>query len=654
MGSPGVLSGEEAVEWWRVQRDVTTALTQPGASLAGLVKQVTQSAPTNEQAAKFKLCVLMHAGMNNEAIQALREIKALCPMLPSHEVVSIYSDAGARLQAWDVAQATVELFAENINTEWLLQYGLLKHFLDSGWSVERVDAWLASRPPGVGGFWVKERLRFNVQQGRGAALEKELADRVRANPKDAPGAIGFLDAMVYAHVAGEGAGDLGWMAETIKPELATDAEALASRLARLKNEKTAIAFYQQAVRIPLTGGEIHRLSSMSQLVRPAAGTRAVFAASTREALAECLLKTGQVEEARKWMLEASEIREKNHLGRNPMLAGRVQAASGQRAAEAQIKTEEKVSSDDPKYWQERARYYRGRKESGPEEEALKKGLALTTPRPPSTRRAKGYSDPRSSLLGDYVRFLAREKREEEAVSLLKKEIAESPAASESSERAANLLAFEFPKHAGADDPALWTWLEKRPKWDYTEERLLWRMLENADRQNLDPYLTRAEKIASDGDLSRANTLGWIENRMRFAQRSIPLLEHVVEKAQDKGLKDGASFTLFESYLATGDWKRAEGIFPNASHRLTLSELTGCYSGIAVAAAKAGAKADAIRIWTRVANLDLSATGAVQQLADAGLRDELVSLYRDMQKAIPSSEIPAKMLRMLRAQGTTMP
>ena len=106
------------------------------------------------------------------------------------------------------------------------------------------------------------------------------------------------------------------------------------------------------------------------------------------------------------------------------------------------------------------------------------------------------------------------------------------------------------------------------------------------------------------------------------------------------------FTLFESYLDTGDWKHAEEVFPDAAKRLTPKELPEWYSRVAVAAAKAGAKTDAMRIWSRVANLSPSQMDGLEDLVEAVLRNELKNFYRKMQKEMPSSEVPAKALMAL--------
>jgi hypothetical protein len=134
--------------------------------------------------------------------------------------------------------------------------------------------------------------------------------------------------------------------------------------------------------------------------------------------------------------------------------------------------------------------------------------------------------------------------------------------------------------------------------------------------------------------------------MRLALRSLALLEYAVEQAEEDELKSKASFALLESCLDTGHWERAEAIFPAARSQLTAGEVADWYGRIAAAAARSGAKADAMRIWTRAANLDLTSVSAVEQLLGAGLRDELISFYESLLQSIPQSEVPARMLARL--------
>ena len=642
--TPGVYAAEETADWWKAQRDLSRMLMEEDRDITKLVADVSSTIPENGQEAMFKLSVLMRSGVNKQAIEALRELKTLVPQLGSYQVSSIYYDACDNVLEWDVAKATVEVFADNIS-ELALDNRLLKHFLSSGWTVEKVDRWLGDMPGGTGNFWVKERLGFNVKNGRGDALVKELCEPVRRNPADIDGAIALLEALVYARHTGKEMWSLSWMAESVKPALATESGQMASLLKRLREWRTASVFYRQAIDTELTEEETRKLGMMCAALVPCNRLRAMFAAHTHEGLAGCLLNLGEEEKAQTWMVEAANIRKKHNLGRNALFAGQVQAASGQRIIEGRIKEEENAQND-PQYWRERAQYYRGRNEPRQEEEALLKGLSLTTPQPKPERPSRRHLDWRGCLLSDFARLLAREKRTAEAVTLLRKEIDEAPATSASSKMAACLLAFDFEKQVTVDDEILWHWLGNRPKCEGTEERLLWRMLESANRDDLDKHFNRAEALVVGNDPSRARTLGWIMNRMHFPKRSIPLLRYAVENADEKELRETSQFTLFESYLDTGDWKRAEEVFPTAAKNLTPKELPEWYSRIAVTAAKAGAKTDAMRLWRRVANLSPSQIDGLETLVDAGLGDELKDFYREMRKNIPSSEVPARALTVL--------
>ena len=136
------------------------------------------------------------------------------------------------------------------------------------------------------------------------------------------------------------------------------------------------------------------------------------------------------------------------------------------------------------------------------------------------------------------------------------------------------------------------------------------------------------------------------NRMHFPKRAIPLLKYAVENSHDKERKKWASLTLLKSYLDIGDWKHAEAIFPDAAKCYRWHELSEWYSRVAVAAAKAGAKTDAMRIWSQAANRCPSQIDGLEDLAEAGLRNELKDFYREMRKKMPSSYAPAQALMAL--------
>lgn len=643
---PSYLLAGERADWWESQRELDGRLTTGGVTFVELARWAAATPPTNAPEAMLQVCVLVRAGMTPQAVRELQTLKTKQPVLDSYQITSLYHDACDNLKNWELAKAVAETFADSIS-ELSLDGRLLKHWLESGWSAEKIDAWLADKPRGINGFWIKERYRFNQQQGRGDALLAAMRNAVLADPTNTVGALQFLDALVYAQPYSREKPDLAWFAKAVKPALATEADGIASRLEELHDWTNAAVYYRQAIPLPLTDGEIRELGMMCQVMVHPDILRANFEARTREGLARCLLELSLKEEAQKWMVEAQDIRKKHNLGSNALFAGKVQGASGQRVIEERIKAEGAKSETNASYWIERSLYYRGRNEPEPEESALKKALTLTVPQPkPVLMGKQAYTDWRSAALRAYADFLQRQKRVPEAVALLRREMETAPADTDSAWRAAHLLAFDFEKEIRADDEVLWKWLAARPKWEYTEERLLWHILQAAKREELDKYFTRAEGMAKGADPTRASTLGWVMNRMGFPKRSVPLLEDAIARAGGQELNENASFSLFESYLDLSDWKRAEALYPEACKRLTPAERPDWLSRIAIAAAKSGEKKEAMRIWVRVADMNPSATKGADDLVRLGLREELKAFYGELQKKLPDSEIPVRMLREL--------
>ena len=97
------------------------------------------------------------------------------------------------------------------------------------------------------------------------------------------------------------------------------------------------------------------------------------------------------------------------------------------------------------------------------------------------------------------------------------------------------------------------------------------------------------------------------------------------------------------------WKTAEEIFPGVTENQQPADIPYDYSAIAVCAAKQGNKQDALRIWRAATNISPIEMRLLGNLADAGLINELMEYYLEMQKKIPSSEVPANALKLLQAQ-----
>jgi succinate dehydrogenase flavin-adding protein (antitoxin of CptAB toxin-antitoxin module) len=644
----GQVGAEEApADYFHIQQELNTLLFQQDKEFYKLVQETQKKPSDNAKTVTLKIALFMRAGMSKAVTAAIQDLKQLAPDLDNHSISQIYYAACDQYANWKVAKAVVDTFAENIS-ELELRNRLIKYFQAQRWSVGQIDQWLADKPAGRDNFWLKTRLRFNKEYHQEQPIIRTLTEAVKKNPQDIDRVQTYLEMLIMLKSGDYQEWNLEWMTEIIKPQRATESLAIAQKLFRLANYKAARPFFAEALRIPLTEADFNDRALQSQALRTRDQIETAFKINTLEATAKCLAKLRDVTAAQKLMLKANQLRDEHDIPMNALLAGEIQAQSGQRVIEKKIEEKEVREKDDPRYWHERALYYRGRNESYKESQAIKKGFALTTPQPPPERITKGHTDWRSILLSDYIHYLKRQNQDAEAVQLLLTEVAESPAHAMSTKQAVHTLSFDYPKHIDIDDEHLWTWLSQRAQWEYTEERLLWEMLKKAPAPKLLDYLIKAEQMAKGQDPTRAYVLGWIENRINQPVRSIALLKEAMAKSEDDELKRKATFTLFESYLAIKDWIHAERLFPEAAQHLTPQEWTDWYGRIAVAAAQSAEFTEAIRLWENLANLNPAATQHLDAMLKAGLKEELIAFYKIMVFRLPESSIPKKALLILKS------
>jgi tetratricopeptide (TPR) repeat protein len=633
---------EPPLDWRKTNHNVTAIITEQKMDIADLAAKVTADTPATAQDAMVKLNVLMRAGMIDEAIAALKELKTKCPEHGFYDAENIYSQAYKAHSSWKLAKSVIEVFANDIR-DVDLEGHLLKDLLKSGWTVDKVDQWMAQLPPGKDNIWVKQRLWFNTRCGRDSLLLKELSDSAHKSPDNIARVISFLDVLVYARSAGKLKYDLTWIADIVKPKLSTEAHDIATRLADLGDYGTAVIFFRSAIDIPITDEEVRDIRMRSTAVFPDSTIRIWHAAGIRQGMSKCMIGLNRKDEAQKWMEEAESIYEKNGIPRYSLFDGEIQRETGGRTIENKIKEEEKKSENDPKYWRERASYYRGREDTTHEEEALKKALALAAPK---TKEEYLSEKEYIYIRGDYISFLFRVGRKNEAVALLIKEIEIAPAESDAAKDAVHSIAYDFENYALPDNELLWNWLKNCLVWGYTEERLIRVMLQNSEESKLNKHLSRAEQLVRGKDPVNSLILGSVFHHMNLARRSIPLLKYAAIHTHDKEKKRYALYTLAESYLDLDDWKRAEEILPEALSRQEQKGLSDLYIRIGLVAAKTGNKTVAMRIWKTRANIDPSDLKYLEELADSGLKKELIAFYRQMQKKMPTSEVPARAFKLL--------
>jgi|GEM_PF-1793257 len=662
---------DDNLDWWTIDSEVGRKLITEEKNLVDWAEELAAVEAKTSRDAVVKLSVCMRAAMDDAACDAIRTLWKLGPeKVECYLLRSSYYDATDDYYAWDVARTIVEVFAPRIH-EISLDNRLFKYYRDDEnelrWSDDEFIAWLDARVESVREYdreqaakadpnkpqpyfqhwrvkpidhWRRLRLRYLARMDRVDAELKAMAENVRENPTNAEATIEYLRSL--SDLRGENVklepGELDWMPDVCRPELTTDLRQIAGLLVDLEQYKPAEAFFRRAIDTKITDEEISRLSMMCQAFLPEKTHRLLFEVGVREELAKCLLKMGQADRSQQIMVEAADMRQANNLPLNPYLSGMVQGVSGARVIEGRIREQEKENKNEPEYWRKRAEYYRGRGEADQEEDALRRGLALCEPGPQP--QGKASMQMRYWIMSSLTHFLIREKRPDEAVAMLIKELDEVPPDSASSTGAARLLAYDLPKHIDPSEPILWKWIASRPKWDHPEERLVWRMLEAVPAESQDEYFTRAEKLAmKDGaDATRAATLGWILNRMGQATRSLVPLKHAVETAENDELRQSAGFTLFETYLDLKDWQAAESMYELAEERLTPSEDYEWLGRIAIIAAEKGAKKDAMRIFRHTINCNLRYRRLANDLAELGLEEEVRAFYAEVQRRLPTAKL----------------
>jgi hypothetical protein len=165
-----------------------------------------------------------------------------------------------------------------------------------------------------------------------------------------------------------------------------------------------------------------------------------------------------------------------------------------------------------------------------------------------------------------------------------------------------------------DDERLWRHLAARGVW-HDERWLLERMARRAaDRTAV---WRRATALATDADPSRAVMLADAMIRLGDCRDAIPLLRGALPRLGHPYPADLARSLLFDALLREADWKGAEALA--VEHGLDLGR-------VAVAAARAGERREALRIWARRTNLDRLSPDGVSEMVGAVGREAVAASY----------------------------
>jgi tetratricopeptide (TPR) repeat protein len=525
---------------------------------------------------------------------------------------------------------------------------LLKAWEDEGASENEIDNWLAARSAVNYPFWMKTRCWFRARHGTEEELLKIIEGDVRIAPEDTAKAFLYLDAVSYS----PNQPPVDWMGEVCKPRLARESLELGNRLKSRGANRAAISLLERSLATPITDVDIHLQGMAQQMVQMPLDIEETLRQRAIYSLIECYKQVGETGKAKQLLDDSlSKMKEtKPHYRWLARMEGEMESQAGsERPTERELLSEEAEKAGSADYWRQRASYYIGKKDDAKVIEAYQKALELAKPQL-SPCCTKCPMTLRGAILGDYWQYLAMNKRIEEAAGLLLKELREVPSEMQSAHAAAcGLLRLgDYKNHypLNPEEPVVWSYLEANNEWDYTENGLLRIMLKNAPEEKRDILANRAEALAQGAHPDRQAVVGNILSEMDMPVRAIPLLESAFRHMKKSGRDSCVAFTLFCAYLSMGEWNKAENMLSDIRAQMSPGMLMDYMGRLAISAAQAGAVRDAICLWHKRCNLDLTDFCGLDDLAQKGLRDTFRDYYLSLKKRDPESWVPDRALSMI--------
>lgn len=626
--------------WYDIESSIDKEVRAEG--LSKLTR--TKYEGTNPGLVMRQLNLSVRAGDTTEAARAIKMLAALRVPPPEGTLSDMANYLIGRKNA-PLARLFLEAFPQ-ASPGW--GYVLIRDWCESDKSKKNrasIDNWLVARiKTGVNStFWIRERIRFlDYDGGNSSAYITELADDLKKKRGDANAAIAFLDAIESAREKPY----VTWLIDYVNLSSAFENYRVGERLGS-RYPTAAIRFFEKSLQQKFSQEDQRAIDEFMRKHSalwhsPNTSWEPTLRSWTKQKLAECYKQCREPAKAQKLLLELSKTNQSTMpVFALTQLAGGVQSQLTQHPLEQMIAKAEPENKNSPKYWLGRADYYKGRKDQAQTIAAYERALALTV-LPAAPTDGDFYA--RRDAVSAYAYYLRSINQTAKGVDLFWKEM-EVPQSLEYQQRILNSLKDLESSALHSDDKRLWAYLSAQPEWGRDEELLIWKMYENGPLDH-ESFWNRCEQLAAKGKPSRSSVLGWVMTRCNQNKRAIPLLERACSTLTNQDALSNNHFTLFEAYIATNNWQQAEKLWPKASKRLTSSEVPRFFAQIAVAAAKSGAKQDALRLWKQKDELDRAMIEPLTELAECGLKPELIVYYKNMVRSQPASTIPKEALKLL--------
>ncbi|MHC4137698.1 MAG: hypothetical protein ACYS0K_22360 [Planctomycetota bacterium] len=614
-------AAESSADWWNVERRVVERLSHEDVGAWARALEAT-AIPDDAGARMERFSVLARAGHEAALRELLARLSVLAPQL-QHERWASAIDFLIGREDWEPARFAMEQLP-HARPGW--GYVFVRHWARHG-DVDEIDGWLAAQA-GRSRHWVRERLRFRKRLGTADDLVDEVEASTRRRPDDLEAIFLYLDVLSEASVPR----DLAWIAERVRPDLAFDSYRLGRALIP-RDPRVGIALLERAVAQPFTAAdERAMLARWSCSLAADWDAEQMLRGAAKHRLMEAYLEVGEAARAQA-LLEELSARYPDGIPTGLLeLAGQVQRSSGARVIEKRVRQAEEKGEGDPAYWLGRARYFAGRRKNEEAEQAFDRAWRLS-------------ADPFTAVrvIAAHENHVFRARGEAAALALLRRRFEEVPIGSRQAARIANLMLQRSSDRAGFPRPTdafWWRYLAARPVWgEAWEERMLMRMAEHVERAGRAAFWERAAALACDAHPSRAKAVGWVMTRSDAHGRAVPLLEDAVERLESEDDRASARFTLFEAHLELGDRRRAEAIWPGVRQCLQPREIVEWHSRLALAAARAGDREAALRLWRARTNLDRGDLRYLDEMERAGV--SLQTFYRRLAAADRASTAPAR-------------
>jgi tetratricopeptide (TPR) repeat protein len=628
-------AAESAPEWDKLNSSVIEQLVVE--DLGAVIASLPPSPPRGDvHASMRRLNLFARAGNRMKVSEVIDSLPVITGPL-AQSLLSGAVDFLVYRQEFDLARRMVEKLPQ---ARPLTGHQVVGQWAEKGDPVE-IDRWLAARMAQNYDYWLFIRLEFRSRRGTAGELVDSLENEVKAHPADLARAIRYLKAARYAGKAIR----FDWMGETCKPALAAECFVLAFDLA---DSNAAVSLFERAISLSFTDRDSLLLSEEMNgrlsLFLPIT-ERKEFVSLTKFQLAKIYQTSDQAEKAQKIMEELAAAYPDGLPSFDlSQFAGKVQAISGARVIENRFKQAEVKNTNSAQYWYDRAQYYKGRKERAEAIDAYEKALKLS----PLTLHKFGqydeYGNWRRIVFLDYIDFLDTPVSSPEARRLLQSEFESVRLETAYAGFLVSAMRRHWAWFSSAETDRLWDFLASQTTWYHLHRDLLGWMIKSPAGAERNLLWSRAEKLTASGDPSRSMMLGWAMILNKDSERAVPLLKDAIRRWGADREKYTAVSLLYQIYIDTDNWKDAEALCLAERHErgVGIDEIRKW----ALAAARAGAYDEAIRLWRLRANIDRGDFNGLSELARLGLKDRLRSFYQQLAQDEPASWAPRAALQSL--------